>query len=184
MLASLLFRTDRTVCRFHNLFPDSSTFPLNTWNLVPLLLNVGWPYSLFLKNRMWRQRDSERLPKGKSKGTEAPPWSPGSLDLEVKPPGLMGTLLCGETHRENWGLQGPQEMHHHRRGLEPNISTSVQEETLILNPNPSTQFEKTSFCCGLQSVDLRVICYLARRSNLKCFFRTLLKAIHHLLSFP
>lgn len=28
MLASLpLFRTDRTVCRFHNLFPDSSTFP-------------------------------------------------------------------------------------------------------------------------------------------------------------
>lgn len=135
---------------------------------------------------MWRQRDSERLPKGKSKGTEAPPWFPGSLDLR-------GEATRAYGHSILWRLTGKtevsrghqhQEMHHLRRGLEPNISTSVQEETLILNPNPSTQFEKTSFCCGLQSVDLRVICYLARRSNLKCFFRTLLKAIHHLLSFP
>lgn len=46
---------------------------------------------------MWRQRDSEWLPKGKSKGTEAPPWSPRSLDLEMKPPGLMGTLFCGDS---------------------------------------------------------------------------------------
>lgn len=50
---------------------------------------------------MWRQRENEWLPKGESKGTEAPPWFPGSLDLEVKLPGLMDTLLCGETHREN-----------------------------------------------------------------------------------
>lgn len=135
MLAPLLlFRTDRTVCRFHNLFPDSSTFPLENVKLRYPALGCGLNFQLVSKEENV-QSDCGLLPTGRSKGTEHLPRFTGSLHQGVKLPGL-------------WTLHSVEQ-------LTPSQATSTRECTTLqedppaypaerLEPNISTEYQKRS----------------------------------------
>lgn len=72
VLASLLlFRAVRTVCRLHNLFPDSSTFPSWKRGAQFTCSCVGVELTACFWGLECGETDKKRFPKGESKGTEA-----------------------------------------------------------------------------------------------------------------
>lgn len=108
------------------------------------------------------ERGNEGLPRETLKGTEAPALVPWITWSGVKLPGLIDTLLWRDSQGE----------------LKSSETTSIRKDTtleddcnLILwfqhkkrpqswTPTPAHRERETSFCCWLQSLDLRVICTL------------------------